>query len=104
MSEDKMFEMIKESFEKCDKDKMIEFTSALLARLTANGVTCSCEFEPQVIEGVSDDGRYTTKIFAEYKKSPIRDTLFVNFSKHDNEMKKELEKEWLKNMPRPSCI
>lgn len=92
MNEDEMFEMVKASFEKCDKDKMIEFTSALLARLATNGVSCSCEFEPQVIEGVSDDGCYIAKIFAEYKKSPIRDTLFVNFSEHDKEFADEIEK------------
>lgn len=104
MSEDKMFEMIKETFEKCDRDKMVEFTSALLARLGVNGISCSCEFAPRIIEGVSEDGCYIEREYAKYEKSPIRDTLNVNFHKHDEAVRTELRREFLKNIPRPSCL
>lgn len=101
MSEDKMFEMIKETFEKYDRDKMVEFTSALIARLTINGISCSCEFEPRFIDGVSEDGCYIEREYAKYEKSPIRDTLNVNFHKHDEAVRTELRREILKNMPSP---
>lgn len=104
MSEDKMFEMVKESFEKCDRDKIVEFTSALIARLGINGISCSCEFTPQFIEGASEDGRYIERKYEKYEKSPIRDTLNVNFHKHDEAVRTELRREILKNMPRPRCL
>ena len=101
MSEDKMFEMIKESFEKCDRDKMVEFISALIVRLAINGISCSCEFEPRFIEGVSEDGCYIERVYAKYEKSPIRDTLTVSFHKHDEAVRTELRREFLKNLPSP---
>lgn len=101
MSEDKIFEMIKETFEKCDRDKMVEFTSALLARLGVNGISCSCEFAPRFIEGVSEDDCYVEREYAKYEKSPIRDTLNVDFHKHDEAVRTELRREFLKNMPSP---
>lgn len=104
MSEDKMFEMIKETFEKFDKDKIVEFTSALIARLGANGINCSCEFEPRIIEGACEDGYYIEREYVKYEKSPIRDTLNVNFHKRDEAVRMELRREFLKNMPRPSCL
>lgn len=104
MSEDKMFEMIKESFENCDRDKMVEFTSALIARLGINGIGCSCEFEPRFIEGVSEDGCYIEREYAKYEKSPIRDTLTVNFHKHDEAVRTELRKEMLRKIPSPICL
>lgn len=104
MSEDEMFEMIKESFEKCDRDKMVEFTSALLARLAINGISCSCEFEPRFIEGVSEDGCYIERGYAKYEKSPIRDTLSVGFHKHDEAVRTELRREICRKIPSPSCL
>lgn len=96
MSEDKMFEMVKESFEKCDRDKMVEFISALIVRLAINSISCSCEFEPRFIEGVSEDGCYIEREHAKYEKSPIRDNLNVDFHKHDEAVRTELRREFLK--------
>lgn len=104
MSEDKKFEMIKETFEKYNKDKIVEFTSALLARLGINGISCSCEFEPRIIEGACEDGYYIEREYVKYEKSPIRDTLNVNFHKHDEVVRTELKREILQKIPRPSCL
>lgn len=104
MSEDEMFEMIKESFEKRDRDKMVEFISALIARLGINGISCSCGFEPRFIEGVSEDGCYIEREYAKYEKSPIRDTLTVNFHKHDEAVRAELRREFLRKIPSPRCL
>lgn len=99
MSEDELFEQIKASFVKCENDKIIEFASALIVKLMTNGVKCSCNFEPAFVEGISENGLYTTRHYAEYDKGPIRDTLKIDFTDHDEKVRKELRREFLKSIP-----
>ena len=102
MSEDELFEKIKASFEECKNDKIIEFTSALITKLMLNGVKCSCNFEPEFVDGIGENGFYITKHYANYEKSPIRDTLNVDFSKHDTKVIEEFKREFAKNIPSPN--
>lgn len=100
MSEDEMFEIAKSIFKKQKKDTLIEFLSELLSKLLSSGVSVGVEFEPSYIEGIDENG-LIRKEYARYDKSPIRDTLSVNFAKHDKEVIDEFKKEFAKNIPSP---
>lgn len=98
MSEDEFFYMIKESLKKQDKEMIIEYLSTLLSKLISNGVGVLIQIEPEYIEYADDNG-ILKKEFAQYKENPIRDTLHIDFSKHDENVRKELVKEILKKCP-----
>lgn len=100
MSEDKFFNTIKTALEKQEKETIIEYLSTLLSKLVSNSVGVSVQLEPEYIEYADDNGILKIE-FAQYKESPIRDTLSIDFSKHDENVRKEFGKEILKNIPSP---
>lgn len=103
MSEDKLFEQIKPSFEKCKREDMVEFISAMLAKLIINGVEYSCTFSPEYIEFGNENGDIK-RIYANYEKSPIRDTLALDFSRHDAKVEDRLKREIAKKIPSPKGV
>lgn len=92
MSEDEIFDMIKTTFDRQEKETVIEYLSALLSKLISDGVSVSVvNFEPEYIEYVKDDG-FIKMEYAKYNKSPIRDTLSIDFANHDKNVRCEMER------------
>lgn len=101
MSKDEIFEATKSVFEKWDKKDVIEYLSSVLSELLSNGVSISaCEIEPPYIEYAEDNG-ILKREYAKREVLPIREQVTLNFSRHDKEVKDELIKELIKNLPRP---
>lgn len=104
MSKDEMFEVAKSVFEKWDKDDVIEYLSSILSELLSNGVSISaCEIEPPYIEYADDNG-ILKREYARRGVLSIREQVTLNFSRHDKEIKDELMKELVKNLPRPKEV
>lgn len=101
MSNDEIFEAIKSILKKWEKEEVIEYLSTILSELLSNGVSISaCEIEPPYIEYVDDNGLLQRE-YARRVDLSIREQLSLSFSKHDEEVKNELMKELLKNIPSP---
>ena len=103
MSKDEIFEATKSVFDKWDKEDVIEYLSSVLSELLSNGVSISaCEIEPPYIEYADDDG-ILKRDYARRDVLSIREQVTLNFSRHDKEVKDELTKELIKNIPTPNA-
>ena len=91
--ENVLIEKAKYGFLHMEKEELAEILAVLSVKLLDGGISYGYSKE-EYIEGIR----------AKYVENPIRDTFYINFSQHDGEVRRELQKEWLKNMPRPSSI
>lgn len=104
MSKDEIFEATKSVFEKWDKEDVIEYLSSVLSELLSNGVSISaCEIEPPYIEYADDNGLLKRE-YTRREVLSIREQVSLNFSRHDKEVKDELMKELIKNIPSPKGV
>lgn len=93
MRKDEIFETIKSSFEKWDKEDIIECISTIISELMFNGVSISaCEITPPYIEYADDDG-ILQREYARRDVLSIREQVILNFTKHDKEVKERILKQ-----------
>lgn len=98
MSEERIYEMAKESFKDTSKDTIIEYLAALYSKLISSGVGIgACQLEQDCFEIVHDDG-FVQKIPGRLGKRPIWESMELDFSRHDEEVKKNFSKEILENI------
>lgn len=92
MSKDEIFEAAKYAFENWDKKDVIEYLSTILSELASNGVNISaCETTPPYIEWMDNNGMIQRE-YGRRDKTSIREQLTLNFTRHDEEVRKELMK------------
>ena len=80
-----LIERAKYGFLHMEKEELAEVLAVLSTKLVNSGISYGYSKEER-IEGIR----------ANYAENPIRDTFYINFSRHDNELKNEI----FKDMPR----
>lgn len=83
-----LIERAKYGFLQMEKEELAEVLAVLTAKLLNNGISYGYSKEECIEE-----------VIANYTENPIRDTFYINFSGHDEKVRKELKKEFLKNVP-----
>lgn len=86
-----LIERAKYGFLHMGKEELAEVLAVLSTKLVNSGVSYGYSKEER-IEGAR----------ANYTENPIRDTFYINFSKHDNKLKHEVYKKLLDSMPEVS--
>ncbi len=94
------YDTIKSFFEKQDKEKVVEYLSALLSKLIANSVSVGVPDTPDHIEYVDDNG-LVQRLQGRRGSVSIRDELNIDFARHDEKVRDEFRKEFLKKCPSP---
>lgn len=86
--ENVLIEKAKYGFLHMEKEELAEILSILSVKLLDNGISYGYSKEERIEE-----------IRAKYVENPIRDTFYINFSRHDNELMHEVYKRFMKNAP-----
>lgn len=86
-----LIERAKYGFLQMEKEELTEVLAVLTAKLVNSGISYGYSKEEHIEE-----------IRANYTENPIRDTFYINFSKHDNDLRHEAYKQLLDSAPEVS--